>query len=309
MIPSAMTLALALALDVGLGEPPNRLHPVAWLGRAAAAILRAAPASGALRQLAFGAVVAIGLPLAAAAAACALLGAFEPGSAAALLIAAPLLKTTLSVRALGEAASGVRDALARGDLPGARFGLRSLCSRDAARLEEPGLIAATVESLAENCSDALVAPVVYYVLFGLPGAVAYRAVNTLDSMIGYHGRFEYLGKAAARLDDLANLVPARITAVLLLAAGALLAKDARRGLAVLRRDGATTESPNAGRPMAAMAGLLGVELEKAGHYRLGDAIETPTVFTIDDARAIVAIASALAAIVAVALLGSRHAAA
>ncbi|HEX7487583.1 MAG TPA: cobalamin biosynthesis protein, partial [Anaeromyxobacteraceae bacterium] len=114
-----------------------------------------------------------------------------------------------------------------------------------------------------------VAPLLFWAVLGVPGAMAYRALNTLDARIGYHGEYEWLGKASARLDDLANLVPARVTAVLLLAAGALRGGDVRRGLATLRRDGARTESPNAGRPMAAMAGLLGVELEKVGCYRLG----------------------------------------
>src|SRR4029077_4357780 len=167
---------------------------------------------------------------------------------------------------LGAAAHRVSRALARGDLAAARQGLASLCSRDPAALDGPALAAATIESLAENASDSVVAPLFYFALFGIPGAVFYRAVNTLDAMIGYHGRYEYLGKAAARFDDLLNLIPARLTAWLLLGAGSLTAADATRGWSICRRDGGNTESPNAGRPMAAMAGLLGVELVKAGHY-------------------------------------------
>lgn len=105
-------------------------------------------------------------------------------------------------------------------------------------------------------------------MFGLPGAVAYRAINTLDAMIGYRGRYEWLGKAAARLDDALNLLPARLTALLLIVA-ALAGEDQPRALAMARRDARATESPNAGWPMAAMAGALGVELEKAEQYRLG----------------------------------------
>ena len=115
--------------------------------------------------------------------------------------------------------------------------------------------------------------------------MAYRAVNTLDAMIGYHGRYEYLGKAAARLDDALNFVPARITAVLLLGAGFVSGYPSVRALKTWRRDAHTTESPNAGRPMAVMAGLLGVALEKDGHYRLGDALSPLVPENIDELAA------------------------
>jgi adenosylcobinamide-phosphate synthase len=225
---------------------------------------------------------------------------------AAFVASVLLLKSTFAIRALDHAARLVRDALAANDLEAARVGLRSLCSRDPSTLQPPELVAATVESVAENASDSFVAPLFYYVLFGLPGAIAYRAVNTLDAMIGYHGRYEYLGKASARLDDLLNIIPARITAALLLVAGALCRRDVASGWHVLRRDGDTTESPNAGRPMAAMAGLLGVQLEKVGHYKLGDARDPLTADTIDDARRIVQVCAGAAAFAALAALGARY---
>src|SRR5205807_4109329 len=118
--------------------------------------------------------------------------------------------------------------------------------------------------------------------------VGYRAVNTLDAMVGYRGQFEALGKASARLDDLANYLPARLTAGLLLLVGWLLGKDAAEGWRILRRDGARTPSPNAGRPMSVMAGLLGVELEKKGVYVLGDPRQPLTPATVREAWRIVA---------------------
>jgi adenosylcobinamide-phosphate synthase len=205
-------------------------------------------------------------------------------------------------RALGEAASRVRDALEAADIGAARAALSSLCSRDPKALRAEELVGASVESLAENASDSWVAPLFYYALFGLPGAVAYRAVNTLDAMIGYHGHYEWLGKASARLDDILNFVPARLTAAFLLVAGALRRAPVRRGLAIWQRDAAATESPNAGRPMATMAGLLGVRLEKAEHYALGDALQPLTPKQILEAWRIVQLAGAAAAIVAVSFL-------
>jgi adenosylcobinamide-phosphate synthase len=209
-----------------------------------------------------------------------------------------LLKPTVAIRALGSAGRTVAVALAAGDLDQARYHLRALCSRDARTLSGPEVAAGAVESLAENTSDSVVAPLFYFALFGLPGAVAYRAINTMDAMLGYRGDLEYLGKAAARLDDVANLIPARLTAWLLLAAGAVVGPggaDVHGGLRILARDGGKTASPNAGRPMAAMAGLLGVALVKPGHYRLGDDDHPLSHRTIARAWRLCLVAAALAA--------------
>jgi len=299
----------AVALDAGFGEPPNALHPVAWIGSAASFVLRAAPRTGATAQLVFGALVALVIPLGCAAAAAGLVAATARWPFAQLAVAIAVLKPTFALRALGDAAERVRRALAAGDLTRARSGLASLCSRDPAALDEPLVAAAAVESVAENASDSVIAPLFYFVLFGLPGAVAYRAVNTLDAMIGYRGRYEYLGKAAARLDDVLNFVPARLTAALLVIAAGLAGRDAAGGWRVLVRDGGITASPNAGRPMAAMAGLLGVTLEKPGHYRLGAPGRAPDAAAIRAAWRVVVIACALAfALVAFVLvlgLGAR----
>lgn len=271
-VESLAILAGALAVDLVFGEPPGRWHPVVWMGGVARwALQRFSPRDGAAVQLAFGALLAVGLPVAFGAGAWLLVRVCSGVPGLSFVAAVMLLKSSFAVRALREAAFVVRDAVAAGDLTAARAGLRSLCSRDASALGEAELVGATVESVAENASDSIVAPILFYLAFGVPGAIAYRAVNTLDAMIGYRGENEYLGKAAARLDDLLNVVPARLTALLLLAGGALVGEDVRAGFRILWRDATTTESPNAGYPMAAMAGLLGVVLEKRGHYRLGGA--------------------------------------
>lgn len=267
---SPSALAAALAIDVLYGELPARVHPVVWIGRLIRAVERRLPRSGPRAELLGGALLALGVPGACAAVALAVAALARPLPALGWLWHVLVLTAMFALRALGDAARAVRRALDARDLRAAREALRSLCSRDPSELDAEGLIGASVESVAENASDSVVAPLLYYVCFGLLGAVVYRAVNTLDAMVGYHGRYEYLGKASARLDDALNFVPARLTAALLLLAGALLRQDVARGVAIWRRDGAATESPNAGRPMATMAGLLRVQLEKAGHYRLGD---------------------------------------
>jgi adenosylcobinamide-phosphate synthase len=273
---SPSALAAALVIDLVLGELPSPAHPVVWIGRSIRAVERQLPRTGPRRQLLAGAALALLIPLGWAGVTLGASAAVRSWPLVGWLLHVLVLTAMFALRALGDAARAVREALTASDLAGARQALRSLCSRDPDELDAEEVIGASIESVAENASDSVVAPLFYYACFGLLGAVAYRAVNTLDAMVGYHGRYEYLGKASARLDDVLNFVPARLTAALLLVGGAVLGRNVSRGLAIWRRDGAATESPNAGRPMATMAGLLRVRLAKAGHYELGDADEALT---------------------------------
>jgi adenosylcobinamide-phosphate synthase len=191
------------------------------------------------------------------------------------------LKPCLALRMLAGAGRSVRLALERGDLPAARNALQSLVSRDCSALTAELAGAAAIESLAENLSDSVVAPLLYYALLGLPGAAMYRLFNTFDSMIGYHGQYEYLGKAAAWLDDVLNVLPARLTALLIIALAPLFGGNRLRAWHIWRRDAYKTASPNAGHPMAAAAGALGLQLEKVGYYTLGD---NDTVMTASSVR-------------------------
>ncbi|HEV3193759.1 MAG TPA: adenosylcobinamide-phosphate synthase CbiB [Polyangiaceae bacterium] len=291
-------LPLAVALDLTFGEPPARLHPVVWMGKAIAMCERFAPTRGRLRQLAAGTAIAVGVPTVFAAAAWLLESRLRAHALLGLLVGAFALKTTFALRGLGRAVLTMRDEIALGKVDSARLSLRALCSRDATNLDSASLVAATIESAAENTCDSFVAPLFWFAVLGLPGAAFYRAVNTLDAMIGYHGRYEWLGKASARLDDVLNWLPARLTAGLLLVAGAFSGLNVVGGARVLWRDGALTESPNAGRPMAVMAGLLGVQLTKAGHYRLGDATTPLHPPQIERAWRSVLVASALATVLA-----------
>lgn len=270
--PDATFLA-ALALDRLLGEPPPALHPVVWLGRAVAWAAGGVPWGDPRREFRYGLLLAAGLPLAAAAAGWAAVRAARSRSRlGGFLLGAWLLKTTFAVRNLEEAALPVAAALERGDLPAARRAVAMLVSRPVAELDAAGVASAAVESVAESTADAFVGPWLAYAVAGVPGALVYRAVNTLDSMVGYHGRYEHAGRASARLDDALNLVPSRVAAACLAAAAAASGEDAAGAWRTARRDHGRTESPNAGWPMAAAAGALGVALEKPGHYRLnGDA--------------------------------------
>jgi adenosylcobinamide-phosphate synthase len=294
-------LPLAVAWDLLLGEPPVWVHPVVGMGNLARALERRAPAEGDGRQLIYGAALALVPPALYALAIGRGWRGLRERPILALAVGVPLLKSTFAIRELRRAGGRVRAPLAAGDLAAAREGLRSLVSRDVSALDAVLVAAAATESLAENLSDSIVAPFLYYALFGLPGAVAYRAINTLDAMIGYRGRYEWLGKAAARLDDLANLAPARLTAGLIIVAAAIAGEDVGAAWATLRRDAYVTASPNAGWPMAAMAGALGVELEKVGHYRLGASGAAVDAATIQRADRLVTLAAGGAAVLAIGL--------
>jgi adenosylcobinamide-phosphate synthase len=264
-----IVLAAALVVDWTFGEYPPLLHPVVWIGKAIDAAMRLAPQKGRWRQLLFGTFLALGICTLSAGMTFLALRWASGIPIVKIVIGIFFLKASFALWELKRAANRVIQPLQHGDLAQAREALRSLCSRDPSCLDETALLAAVVESLAENLCDSFVAPLCYWSVFGVPGAMGYRAVNTLDAMIGYRGRFEFVGKVPARLDDVANWLPARLTAGLLLLAGCLTGKNAVAAWRILRRDGAKTTSPNGGRPMAVLAGLLGVELEKKGFYVLG----------------------------------------
>lgn len=300
------TLVCALLLDRFLGEYPEALHPVVWIGKVVSLLLRLAPRSGWWFQFVFGVFLAGSVSALSMAAAWGTLRLATMVPGLEMILGAFLLKASFALRELGAAAERVRTLVETGDLPRAREALRSLCSRDPAQLDEEALLAATVESLAENASDSFVAPLFYFLLFGIPGAIAYRAINTLDAMVGYRGPFEALGKASARLDDVANWVPARLTAALFLLASWVTGRDIAGGWRIFRRDRAKTPSPNGGRPMAMMAGLLGVQLEKKGVYALGDRDNPVTPLAVRHAWRLVALTGWLAAGLCVSAILGLH---
>ena len=284
-------LAGAVLVDCFLGEYPRILHPVVWLGAIISGAVQIAPKSGWWRQLIFGTILAVGL----CAGSVVLVWIALDLSAAYPLLQYGLgiffLKASMALLALGKAARNVCRPLKEGNLQAARLALPSLCSRDPSALDQEEMLEATIESLAENVSDSWVAPLFYFLLFGVPGAVGYRVLNTLDAMIGYRGKYEALGKASARLDDLANWIPARLTALVLVWFVSCEGNndDAANGWRILRRDGGKTPSPNGGRPMAAMAGLLGVQLRKKEVYVLGDSGRTVTPEIVQEAWRLVRI--------------------
>ncbi len=277
-----LILLVALAIDLALGEPPRLIHPVVWMGKVASSLERVSAGQPRVAQFVYG----IGITLF-------LIGLFAAPTyfilfylkslslVAYVIVGAALLKSTFSLKELRGVALRVKKLLLGEKLDETHRELRSLVSRDTRGLPKPLGVSAAVESVAENTCDSFVAPLFYFLLFGVPGAIAYRVVNPLDARVGYHGRYEYLGKFVSKLDDVLNFVPARLTALLLVSASFLSGRGARASWQVALSEHTKTESPNAGWTMAAVAGALDVQLEKVGHYKLGKAGAPLTPETID----------------------------
>ncbi len=261
----AAMMLVAVALDLALGWPDalyRRIgHPVTWLG-ALIARLDAGWNRGGSRRLrgVWAAAMVIGLAGGLAAVAQAAL----PAGWAGILLGGMLAWPLVALRSMHDHVAAVAKPLLAGDLAAARHAVSMIVGRDPARLDRAGVGRAALESLAENSSDGIVAPLFWGVVAGLPGIAAYKAINTLDSMIGHRtARHEAFGWASARIDDLVNLAPARLTGVLFALAGG---RRAAVALDTMQRDARAHRSPNAGWPEAALAGALGVRLSGPRHY-------------------------------------------
>ncbi|MBI4296581.1 MAG: cobalamin biosynthesis protein [Chloroflexi bacterium] len=304
----ASILALAVFWDVVLGEPA-RFHPVRGLGNLISALEKIAPKSGKAIQFSFGLALAVILPLTLAVGTYFLIINLQQlNTITYVIVAVFLLKSCFSVKALAQEGLRICRRIEQAALPEARHELRSLVSRNTESLPRPLLASATIESVAENVTDSFIAPWLAFAFFGLPGAVAYRTINTLDSMIGYHGKYEYLGKASARLDDLLNIIPSRIAALMLIVASKVCRLNARQALAIMWQEHGQTESPNAGWTMSAMSGALGVRLEKVGHYALGAKLATPEPDHIRKAVAVMWYTAIFGFLLALAVMGVFYAA-
>jgi adenosylcobinamide-phosphate synthase len=270
----ALPFLAGYLLDLCLGDPPGWPHPVRWLGRLIEFGETHFYQPGYLYGLLFWLAVT-GTSLAAVLVVLALaagLGPLAQGAAAAYLIYAGLATRSLHVESCR-----VEAALAQGDLEGARKNLAMIVGRETAHLAPPDIRRATLETVAENLSDGVIAPLFYLLLAGVPGLTLYKAANTMDSMVGYKNeRYLRFGWVAARVDDVLNFLPARLTAWLICLVAAPAGLDRRQAWRILQRDGAKAASPNAGRPEAALAGALGVRLGGPSTY-FGRLVDKPYI--------------------------------
>jgi adenosylcobinamide-phosphate synthase len=297
------------ALDWIAGDPPSMPHPVRLIGAAISygeRVLRrpARPEMEVVQGSLLTAAVVSGAWAAAR-------FVRDAGPVAEILLG----WTTLATRSLLDESAVVVEAVEAGDLPGARALLSRIVGRDTDSLDAPEILRAVIETLAEGLCDGVVAPLMYLALGGVPAAFAYKAINTLDSMIGHpEPPYRHFGRAAARLDDVSNFVPARVAAAAICVAALLTKHDAREAAHIVLRDGSHHPSPNAGQPEAAMAGALGVRLGGMNYYGgkpspkpvLGPEGRCATVRDARNALLITAAASVAAFSVACACLALRR---
>lgn len=302
---SAVAFVTGAVADALLGDPPNACHPVRLIGAVARRVEARAPRDRGRR--AYGILSTLAIPAASAIITRGAVHSVRALPGARWWAPAGALALSSAQRTLMDRALEVAVALDAGDLAGARSLLGyHLVSRATDDLTAPEVAGAAIESVAENLCDGVVGPWMAWALAGAGGAWAYRALNTLDSMWGYRtSAYVDLGYGAARLDDLANLVPARASALAICAAAALRYGSGSAALTQWRRDAGRTESPNAGHPMAAMAGALGVELVKPGHYRLGAGLRAPVAEDIRRAVVIARFAATLLAATLTAIIAAE----
>lgn len=258
----AAMMLVAIAMDLAFGWPARIFaaigHPVTWLGWLIKTLdhrLNRDGDSSQRRRMAGVAamLVAVGLTVLIAV----LLQSLLPQGWLGILIGGVLAWPLVALRSMHDHVVAVAKPLSNNDLPAARYAVSMIVGRDPSVLDEAGVARAAIESLAENTSDGIVAPLFWGAVFGLPGIAAYKAINTLDSMIGHRTpRFESFGWASARLDDLVNLIPARLTGALF----AICSTNPRLAFRVMLRDAPKHRSPNAGWPEAAMAAGLGIRV-------------------------------------------------
>ena len=302
-----LVLAIAITIDVAFGEMPNTLHPVVWIGsliqRITIVCERATRKSHTSQKYLCGLALALICISCAAVTGIMLNVLTSQYQIAGIFVTAYFLKSTFSIRSLVSSSLLICRELSVNDVVGARSDLIALVSRDASGLNEPQIASAAIESTAENFVDSILSPILYFALFGIPGALVYKAINTLDSMVGYKNeRFSEIGFVSAKLDDVVNWIPARLSVIFLLLPSFLFSPQS--ALRVCLRDHALPASPNSGYPMAIVAGALCCRLEKPGSYVLGGEYPDPSGEQIRQAnRIIVGAAFLLVAVVAVVAVG------
>jgi len=275
LLDSVLIFVLAFAIDVVFGEIPDHAHPTVWMGSIVGYVKpKMKNPNPALEKL-YGVFLCVGLIALFAIPAFLVLWAIRQipvwGWLIYIIVAAFMLKTTFALKCMRHYTYPIEKALKENNKEQASKWLRFIVRRDPNKLDERHMISAAVESIAESTTDGVTSPFFYFALFGIPGAFAFRVINTLDSMVGYKDPVHVnIGWFSAKMDTITNYVPSRLTAVFMVAAAGLLGKNWRNSWRILIRDKNKTASPNAGWTISAMAGALNTQLEKEGYYALGD---------------------------------------
>jgi adenosylcobinamide-phosphate synthase len=270
-------VGFALLLDFLIGDPKTKYHPTAWIGKLIAVLVPFTRNNSPKKEL-FGGILIV---FAVVAIVSTLLVALDFGISlltidivslvVSIAVGSILLKTTIAIRGMQKHALAVVDALEKDDLDSARNHLSMIVKRNTKHLDKNHISSAVLESVSENTVDGITGPLFYYAIFGLPGAFVYRAINTIDSMVGYKtSLFRNIGWFGANCDTILNYIPSRLTGLVMILSALILGYNWKESFYIMKRDCKKLESPNAGFPIAALAGALGTKLEKINYYAVGD---------------------------------------
>ena len=277
IVESILVVFFALVLDFAVGDPRNKFHPTAWIGSMIAKLTpHTKNSSENLEKL--GGIFII---LTSSGIVASLMIFLDLGIKLitvnylyiiiSVVVGGILLKTTLAIKGMERHALAVVSAIEQNNIASARDNLSMIVKRNTKNLDKNHLFSGVLESISENTVDGITGPLFYFAVFGLPGAFVYRVVNTADSMIGYKTDiFKNVGWFGANCDKILNYIPSRLTGFIMILSAMILGNNWRKSYKIMIRDGRKTKSPNAGYPMAAIAGALGAKFEKIDHYSLGD---------------------------------------
>ena len=277
ILESILIIGMAIFLDLLFGDPKNKYHPTAWIGRFIAILTPIAKNQNTMIEKAGGILIITITSIIVIS----LLFILNLGMSmitfdvisivVSVIVGGLLLKTTIAIRGMERHAKSVLESLDEDNLEKARTNLSMIVKRNTKNLDKNHVISGVLESISENTVDGITGPLFYFSIFGLPGAFVYRVVNTADSMIGYKTHlFKNVGWFTATCDTVLNYIPSRLTGLVMIISAAILQNNWKESYKIMIRDGKKTESPNAGYPMAALAGALETKFEKINHYQLGD---------------------------------------
>ena len=300
ILESISVIGFAILIDLMFGDPKNRYHPTAWIGTLIAKFAPIAKHQNPIFEKIGGTLIIlitssiVVLLLSSLNFGISLISIDYVSLIISVIVGALLLKTTIAIRGMEKHATSVLESLESNDLDMARNYLSMIVKRNTTNLDKNHVISGVLESISENTVDGVTGPMFYYAFFGLWGAFVYRVINTADSMIGYKNDiFRNLGWFTATCDTILNYIPSRLTGLMMIVSAAILQNNWRNSYKVMVRDGKTTESPNAGYPMAALAGALETKFEKINHYKLGDGETVLTKYHVSSAIKIMKLTSIL----------------